>query len=955
MLPPLTDLKNSFSSADYHSHIAIIYETPAEWRDAIHAYFSTGLDLGERCVYLTEPGSVDQIRGFLHGSIPGAVEAEWSNQLLVTEVHNFNSDTITDYLVSLLNESKDLGFPVTRITWEIDRLLLLGCNSQQLLQIEYKLNKLLSSQLSCTVLCQYDRKNLTSELLKQIVMAHPYIVRNNKEYNNFYYAGSIDSLDDFQGERQIQQWLDNITREGQNYLRMRFISQVLDSSSQAFLAGYPDGTIITCNEAFCRLSGYSHEELKCIPWDTGLTPFEWRSTSTQAVDAVLMSGRPQFYEKEYISKQGIRIPVEVFLHASISKAGKIRYYYAFINDVTWRKKAEEALRIREAELRRITDNMLDMINVIDINGFLQYVSPSHKALLGYMPEELLGKNLLDYIHPDDLPGFLEVLRTGARKQSSDKLEVRLKNTSGGYVWFEGVGNPLLNNKGRVEGAVLSGRDITERKMAEEALLTSEKKLRQQVDYLNTLINNMYELFYTYDANGNISFINKMIREVLGYNPEDMLGHPLLEFVPEDYKPLVEQGINKRLTTGENGSYEVPLIHKDGSHRLIKLNVSPIVEEGSIIGGMVLAEDITEKKRAEEKLKTLSLFDSLTGLYNRTFFEEVLHRYESQPFTRVGIIMCDVDGLKLVNDTMGHDAGDALLIAAAKAIKNSFREKDIVARVGGDEFAVFLPFSTYRAVAAGCSRIKQEAHKYNANNPSAPLSISVGFSFRDSLALTKIPDLYKEADNNMYREKLHSSQSARSAIVNTLMKTLEARDIVTEGHTDRLQNLIVTVASILGELDTKLTDLKLFARFHDIGKIGTPDSILFKPGPLTPEETQEMRCHCEIGHRIALSSPDLVPIADWILKHHEWWNGKGYPLGLKEEDIPLECRLLSVVDAFDAMTSDRPYRKARPIEEALEELRRCAGTQFDPSLVPIFIQSIQQIREPASSAVPNHPG
>lgn len=142
----------------------------------------------------------------------------------------------------------------------------------------------------------------------------------------------------------------------------------------------------------------------------------------------------------------------------------------------------------------------------------------------------------------------------------------------------------------------------------------------------------------------------------------------------------------------------------------------------------------------------------------------------------------------------------------------------------------------------------------------------------------------------------------------------------------------------------MTDLKLLARFHDIGKVGVPDRVLFKPGPLTPAEKKIIQRHCEIGYRIAVSSPDLAAIADFILKHHEWWNGQGYPLKLKGEEIPLACRILAVVDAFDAMTSDRPYRKALTKEQALAELVHCAGTQFDPCLVEIFVRMQEESEE-----------
>ncbi|HWI55168.1 MAG TPA: HD-GYP domain-containing protein, partial [Desulfobacteria bacterium] len=304
---------------------------------------------------------------------------------------------------------------------------------------------------------------------------------------------------------------------------------------------------------------------------------------------------------------------------------------------------------------------------------------------------------------------------------------------------------------------------------------------------------------------------------------------------------------------------------------------------------------------------------------------------------LAVIVCDIDGLKLINDTLGHEKGDVLLKSAAQVICSSLRNQDIIARIGGDEFAILLPFCSIKNAEKLCGRIHHLITDYNKKNPELLLSLSVGFS--SSEICNDIDEMFKEADNNMYREKLYRKQSARSSIVSTLAKMLDARDYITEGHAERLENLTLNLAEKINYPTQLLNNLRLFARFHDIGKVGVPDRVLFKLGPFTPDEFTIMQKHCEIGYRIAMSAQDLVPISEMILHHHEWWDGRGYPLGLRGKDIPLECRILAIADAYDAMTNDRPYRKAISQSAALAEIEKGAGTQFDPSLVKKFVKAL----------------
>ena len=197
-----------------------------------------------------------------------------------------------------------------------------------------------------------------------------------------------------------------------------------------------------------------------------------------------------------------------------------------------------------------------------------------------------------------------------------------------------------------------------------------------------------------------------------------------------------------------------------------------------------------------------------------------------------------------------------------------------------------------------------------------ISMSFGYVLGDGTQ-TDLRKLLKIADNLMYSEKFHHRQSGGGKNIDLLTKMLEARDFITEGHEDRMQELSGKLDRATGMIKNEIEDMHLFAQFHDIGKVGVPDRILFKPGKLTEAEMEELKRHTEIGYCIAISSPDIMHVADWILKQHEWWNGSGYPFNMCGEEIPIQCRILSIVDAFDAMTNNRPYRKALSKEKALK--------------------------------------
>ena len=629
---------------------------------------------------------------------------------------------------------------------------------------------------------------------------------------------------------------------------------------------------------------------------------------------------------------------DIWLYVSVDPVldgnGNVVDVVYIARDVTDRKRAENALRQSEERFRDLFDHAPVGYCEYDIEGRIKNVSLTDLEMLGYTREEMVGQYIWEF----------NVEMEPVRRQVLEKLEGATppgRDLERIYRRKDGTTFPvlikdrlILNEQGRINGIRCTIQDITERKRADEALRESEERFRQ-------LAENIREVFYIHEQ-GIFRYVSPAYAEIWGRPPQTLCEDPdsFWETIHPEDRDHVKQFMEKK--TQEEYEVVYRIVRPDASVRWIRDRSFPVGDGSAKTQRAVgIAADITDLKLGEEKLRYLSLHDPLTGLYNRIYFEEEMSRIEKTRYGTVGILACDVDGLKLVNDTLGHDQGDRLLAAAARVIRGSFREGDLAARIGGDEFAVILPNTTESAVENACQRIQEAVESYNAVTPELPLSISVGFAIRNG-SHKNLKDVFKEADNHMYRKKLYRTQSVRSTIVSTLINTLKARDLATEQHSSRLEKLLVRMAALIGLPESTTADLSLLAKFHDIGKVGISDAILLKEGPFTPEEWAEMKRHCEIGYRIALSAADLVPIADWILKHHEWWDGQGYPLGIKGEEIPVECRLLAIANAYEALTSARPYRRTSSHWEAVAELRRYAGTQFDPELLEMFVKMLEAL-------------
>jgi diguanylate cyclase (GGDEF)-like protein/putative nucleotidyltransferase with HDIG domain len=377
------------------------------------------------------------------------------------------------------------------------------------------------------------------------------------------------------------------------------------------------------------------------------------------------------------------------------------------------------------------------------------------------------------------------------------------------------------------------------------------------------------------------------------------------------------------------------------------------------------ERTAELRIANEKLEAISTTDPLTGLPNHRAIIAALdlEMERSQRFGRsFAMLFVDIDHFKSVNDQHGHAAGDIALAAMREIAQGALRGMDMIGRWGGEEFVILLPELDRHSAMSVADRFRAGVadFAFPEKLQDCNMTCSIGVSIYPEDGIMR-SDLIQAADRAMYTAKRMGRNQVRSAndpLVNlagsevksrdssdlegeveALAMLVSARDLYTGEHTDSVARLSEQIALELGLNESEAHIVGLVGQLHDIGKIAIPDSILHKPSALNEEEWALMRQHPIVGAEVVERMPTLRIVASAIRGHHESWNGKGYPDGLSGEDIPLAARIVAVADAFGAMTTDRPYRKARGVEWALGELRRCAGVQFDPQIVEILEQIV----------------
>ena len=571
-----------------------------------------------------------------------------------------------------------------------------------------------------------------------------------------------------------------------------------------------------------------------------------------------------------------------------------------------------------------------------------YANPQLTKILGMTISEIQNTSWKSYTHPDDIEKDIDDFNRmlSGEVDRYDHLKRYIKS-DGEIVWVHLFVAILHREEDQNQSEYICViEDISRDISHQQSLIESEHKQREAALFLETLLDSIPDLMFYKNKQGIYLGCNKAFEIASGIPRNELIGKNDYEIYDKKTAKTFTKADRQVFRDATPVRTEETVTYPNGDKIITEtLKTRYFGAEGQIAGLIGISRDITERKKEQERIEYLGAHDIMTGLYNRMYYDSELDRIDSIPVLPYSIVMVDIDSLKLTNDIFGHIAGDKLIIQMAEILKKSC-DRGLIARIGGDEFSILLPEVDEDELKDIINEINSELVRQQslAKETSALLSASWGFATKSRPEQT-IAEIINSAEEHMYRRKLLKHQSIRSTLLSTIKELLYSKSNETMEHTERMTNLAKKLGTEVGLNESDMDALELMATLHDLGKIGISNQILSKPGELSTGEWNEIKKHPEIGYRIALTIPELQNIAGYILSHHERWDGKGYPQGLSKHEIPFISRLISVVDAFDAMTENRPYRKSISDEEAAKEILNNSGTQFDPEVVKIFLEKV----------------
>jgi len=572
-----------------------------------------------------------------------------------------------------------------------------------------------------------------------------------------------------------------------------------------------------------------------------------------------------------------------------------------------------------------------------IDGIYNDLNPAYECLIGMNKDTLIGKKISEISESKNLK-TLRWLKASGKTKKNDKVDYYFELTK----QFYRIQIFSLEKECTALSYTESTTELLQKYVAQDDLKQAESQL-------SLILESTEEAICGIDLKGRCTFLNLNGVKLLGIKEEsEMIGQQIFDHLIKDSlsteETTVKQDILNKLSRKQScQSNQIYFKRMDGTLYPVEYFVKPKMSNGTLLGGILTFADMTKRKAEQAEINRLMFHDPLTGLSNRIKFEKLKIAFDSEKNLPLSIIMGDINGLKNINQRYGHQEGDQLLKVTTKILSENIPKNAHIARYGEDEFSILLPNTDNQQALWHIQKIKDAIMEHNNKLDKDQVSISIALGYETKCNMNyDIQKVINNAQDYMNKHKMLNHDSMRNTLLAFIKTTLLARSKFTEEHAARLVTLSKSVGRKMKLSPYQMDELVLLAELHDLGKIGIDDAILNKPGKLTFAEMAEMKKHSFIGYQIIKSIQGLDDIALPILHHHERSDGKGYPDGLTRYDIPLLSRIISVVDAYDAMTQDRPYRKAMTQEEAIVEIKKNSGTQFDPEVVDFFLKSIEEI-------------
>ncbi len=561
---------------------------------------------------------------------------------------------------------------------------------------------------------------------------------------------------------------------------------------------------------------------------------------------------------------------------------------------------------------------------------LSFVNKEYCLYFGMTFEEIIGRKFLDFVSEEEIEKLIRQYFNLSLQNRTSDFELAI-DINGEKKWQRWRNIGIFDEQGQLLRYYSVGVDITERK----ALSDERERLLAQMDAMFS--EHEAVMLLIEPDSGKIIDSNPSASLFYGYSREELLNMYIQEI--NQFPENEVSGYLLKILNREQNCFTCPHRLKNGQIKYVDVYSSPISYNGKTALFSIVF-DVTGREAALREIVYINYHDYLTGIYNRRFFEEEFERLNTADNFPITVLMGDINGLKLINDSLGHHAGDNVIKEASGRIAANLRSDDIFARIGGDEFGVIL---TKTDEAAANSIVKQiiSGVEYGTDGAEAEnrlLSISFGFAVQRA-ACDSLGVLMKEAEGYLYSKKYYDNRSLKSKAVDIIMNTLFEKSSRDKLHSERVGNISALIAENLGFDTERIDKIRVAGWLHDIGKIGIPEYVLNKESGLNDEEWAVMKTHPEKGWRILANTHEFFEISDIVLYHHEKWDGSGYPTGLSGEEIPLETRIISVADAYDAMAYNRSYREKIKPTEAIKELRRCSGTHFDPKIIEVFVKYV----------------